>query len=370
MNVRQCVTALENCPAEPSFKEAANAVRAVAEADTAEWVRGTKGKFHDPIEKFFTEGAFLNSVMSSEDALLEDWRRMREPMRALLELTRAFTREFTRAKRALGGVDFADLEQLALECLLDKSGGPTAAAQLWQERFTHVFVDECQDINAAQDAIIRAVSRAAGNRFLVGDVKQSIYRFRLADPTIFRASEEAWKHGAGGQRIPLADNFRSREAILNVVNPLFVALMRETIGGVHYDADAQLRFGNPTDRAALSVAADPTRRVELHVIHRGDDTSAASEEAASENSDGDSRETEAVDLGSVEAEARLLADRGFRHLLLVAGEHRVAVSPDYLTEVVRRVAAYFDLLAPTTTRSTVRSRPAAQGGSLQNRTFA
>src|SRR6185369_2419559 len=120
------------------------------------------------------------------------------------------TTDFTEAKRAQGSVDFADLEQLALHLLVDREGRPTAVAQSWQQRFDYVFVDECQDINAAQDAIIRALSRraecdenpvlhappaASGNRFLVGDVKQSIYRFRLADPTIFRRYEDAWRTG-------------------------------------------------------------------------------------------------------------------------------------------------------------------------------
>jgi ATP-dependent helicase/nuclease subunit A len=189
--------------------------------------------------------------------MVEDWDRMREPMRALIELTRAFTQEFTRAKRALGGIDFADIEQLALSCLVGADGQPTETARLWQEKFTHVFVDEYQDINAAQDAIITAISRSGerANRFLVGDVKQSIYRFRLADPTIFRSYEDQWRANRGGQRIPLADNFRSRERILDFVNPLFAELMRAEVGGIHYDADAQLRFGN-----ARASALEQTRR--------------------------------------------------------------------------------------------------------------
>ncbi len=106
-------------------------------------------------------------------------------------------------------------------------------------------MDEYQDINAAQDKIISALSRdgADANRFLVGDVKQSIYRFRLADPKIFRDYAKSW-HGQNGQTIPLSENFRSRESLLNFVNSLFEPLMREEIGGVNYDDEAKLKFGN------------------------------------------------------------------------------------------------------------------------------
>jgi ATP-dependent helicase/nuclease subunit A len=311
-NVAASVAALTSCGAMPTFVAAGYAVRAVAAQFRQKWVHGTAGKFRDPIKKFFEEAEFLSSVLESEngqDALREDWNRMREPMRALLELTAAFTSEFTRAKRALGGVDFADLEQLALGCLLDAAGAPTETARQWQARFSHVFVDECQDINAAQDAIIGAVSRAdSGNRFLVGDVKQSIYRFRLADPTIFRRYEDAWRDGVGGRRIPLADNFRSREPILNVVNALFTELMRNEIGGVHYGADAQLRFGDRTGRAALSAGQDTTRRVELQVIYKADAASGGPGGDEAEGGDGEG-ESEVVDLSAVQAEARLIAAR-------------------------------------------------------------
>jgi ATP-dependent helicase/nuclease subunit A len=326
-NVAACVAALNQCPDRPAFDQAAAVVRCVAEAFQREWVRGTAGKYRNPLKKFFERARFLASLIPQDggpDPMLEDWNRLRGPMRALLELARAFTQEFTRAKRALGGIDFADIEQLALACLLDADERPTATARAWQERFEHVFVDEYQDINAAQDAILRAVSRdgTRANRFLVGDVKQSIYRFRLADPTIFRSYEERWREGQDGSRVPLADNFRSRERLLDFVNPLFAELMRPEMGGIHYDADARLRFGSPVERPSLSSSADPAPRVELHVIHGADvELSAASgEEEAST--------AEVVDVDKVELEARLVARRlqalrEEHHLIWDAGEKRL-----------------------------------------------
>ena len=87
------------------------------------------------------------------------------------------------------------------------------------------------------------------NRFLVGDVKQSIYRFRLADPKIFRDYAKSWR-GKDGQTISLAENFRSRESLLNFVNSVFSLVMREEIGGVNYDDEAKLKFGSPETRRA------------------------------------------------------------------------------------------------------------------------
>src|SRR5208282_4890223 len=132
-------------------------------------------------------------------------------------------------------------------------------AEIWRKKLRFVFVDEYQDINAAQDKIIAALSRDAfgvppsnhpamppedgtpnaSNRFLVGDVKQSIYRFRLADPKIFRAYARDWR-GANGQVIPLTENFRSRENLVNFVNSFFGLLMHEELGNVNYDDEAKL----------------------------------------------------------------------------------------------------------------------------------
>ena len=94
---------------------------------------------------------------------------------------------------------------------------------------------------------------ADANRFLVGDVKQSIYRFRLADPKIFRDYAKSWR-GENGQTIPLAENFRSREALAEFRElPFQRSLMREEIGGVNYDDEAKLKFGSPETRADFST---------------------------------------------------------------------------------------------------------------------
>ncbi|HEY2952583.1 MAG TPA: UvrD-helicase domain-containing protein [Verrucomicrobiae bacterium] len=318
---------MENSPAHRSAKALAALQRpalcshaditaALAEIVAADqdWPDKKKTVYRTPLETFFAEAGFLHSVTvpsGDRDPLAEDWEWVRHHMAALLRLTEQFTAEFSLRKREAGGVDFADVEQFALRLLRHAgSGEPTATARSWQERFHHVFVDESQDINAAQDAIISALSRdgAAANRFLVGDVKQSIYRFRLADPSIFRGYQERWHGGcAEGQCISLSENFRSREVILEFVNALFAVLMRPAIGGVAYDEAAKLRFGAPEERKALSLESPQSKeaRVELHLLSRSrDDT-----EGAGAEDEGAVARQELVDLAVTEREARLLALR-------------------------------------------------------------
>jgi len=323
------VAALNNAPAKPTLNQAAQAVQAIrsADEDAANWPRGSKKNIRAHLEDFFDEAVFLASLAPSPggDPLAEDWELTRHDMLALLDLTREFTTEFSRAKRELGGVDFADLEQFALRVLRHpQSGALTPVALHWRRQLDHVFVDEYQDINAAQDKIIEAISRDslgvpssdgkgaeppeggtpnAGNRFLVGDVKQSIYRFRLADPTIFRDYEQRWQSsGKNSQRLPLTENFRSRKGILDFVNPLFRALMRESIGGVAHE---ELIFGNATERAALAGDADGAPRVELHLIAKCDRQNGGGE-AGNESSAGPD---DVADLLATEREARLVALR-------------------------------------------------------------
>ncbi|MBC8094180.1 MAG: UvrD-helicase domain-containing protein, partial [Akkermansiaceae bacterium] len=288
------------------FPEIAGALQAIraADADEKNWPRGSKKNVRAPIERFFDETEFLASLTPREDAdpLKEDWELVRHDMLALLELTREFSAEFSRVKREMGGVDFSDLEQFALRVLWQaETGALTDAAWQWQRRLEHVFVDEYQDINAAQDAILSALSRAGemANRFLVGDVKQSIYRFRLADPTIFRRYEKLWSSDGRGQVISLAENFRSRQGILEFINPLFQSLMRDEVGGVAYEA---LNFGNPEDRSDLARRETESPRVELHLIAKAEPENA---EATGDNSE----PTEVADLLVTEREARLVGLR-------------------------------------------------------------
>ncbi|MBM3875510.1 MAG: hypothetical protein FJ386_02175 [Verrucomicrobia bacterium] len=322
-NVKAAAEVLRRLPAGPTSDESLSCLREIGAVDANEngWHR-VKGKVRGPIDKFFDDAALLRELAEpltasaagraatgdephhGQTALDQDWSWTRPHMVTLVRLAQEFTANYTRAKRELGGVDFADLEQLSLKLLLDERGEPTATARRWRERLDHVFVDECQDINAAQDAILRALSRdgADANRFLVGDVKQSIYRFRRAEPKIFADYGEAWKPaGAPGQRIPLSDNFRSHEALLHFVNAFFSPLLRKSVGGVDYDSDAELKFALPGSRAGLSIKSDAAARVELHVLPNQLDSG--------DGDDADESVAELADLPATQREARLVARR-------------------------------------------------------------
>ena len=336
-NARQCADTLKNLSVKSSrenFSAGLGRVREIDERD--EWPKGKKTILRAPMKKFFEDAEFLYSLCDSAaktDPLAEDWNWVRPQMLALLQLVQEFDRNYSNAKRQLGGIDFHDFEQFTLDLLWDrKTNLPTLLAQELRKKIRLIFVDEYQDINAAQDAIIQALGGDgdAANRFLVGDVKQSIYRFRLANPKIFLGYQSEWiATGAQTARprvgkiipdepkslanddartgrsrsevIPLSDNFRSHEAILNFVNPLFTALMRKELGGVDYDDDAKLQFGNRPGRGTLTVAADASTRVELHLRLTEDDG-----EAEEESSDWQS-------LSSAEKEARFVATH-LRHL--------------------------------------------------------
>ena len=260
-------------------------------------------------------------------------------MKTLLLMAKEFSEKFSARKRADGVLDFQDLEQFAIQLLVGTarmaSGAATAVpartagetpvdqrpttlvvpvaappaesavlatavpadiAEQWRARLKFIFVDEYQDINAAQDKIISSLG--ADNRFLVGDVKQSIYRFRLADPAIFR--NYAKNPGSWNARmIPLRENFRSREVLLDFVNSVFGTLMSEAIGGVPYDEQSKLKFGSPDTRADLSSEKSPGPRVELLLR----------EKKRGDNAEPEIGDDPLADLQDAELEACMVASR-------------------------------------------------------------
>ncbi|WP_325176726.1 helicase-exonuclease AddAB subunit AddA [Paenibacillus alkalitolerans] len=183
-------------------------------------------------------------------------------MDELVRLTMRFGEAYRERKAEKGLVDFTDLEHACLQVLRDPASTPdrlvpTEAALAYREQFVEVYVDEYQDTNAVQETILRLVSRGdtpeetrAGNRFMVGDVKQSIYRFRLAEPGLFLHKYKTYgtekdDRGtpAAGVRIDLARNFRSRREVVDAVNFVFRQTMHETAAELDYDERAELVCG-------------------------------------------------------------------------------------------------------------------------------
>lgn len=197
----------------------------------------------------------------SSETLLADMETVRPAVRALFALVRSLEESYTEAKRRRRLVDFGDLEHLAVSLLRDGSGVPTALARELQQRYAEVMVDEYQDTNEVQNAIFDALTDEGRTLFQVGDVKQSIYRFRLADPTIFLRKYHSfprWEQAKSGQgrTIVLSRNFRSRASVLEGVNFVFEHIMSADFGEMDYTEDQRLNPGmdyppHPDDRVEL-----------------------------------------------------------------------------------------------------------------------
>jgi len=233
------------------------AARELASAVAFPKLATPKGRKEDPLVlalKQVWEGAkdALKPLRSWLDVTgeeaLEDLRAVAPAMLALLDLTAGFSAAFRAEKLRLNAADFSDQEHLALALLVKPDGAPTDLGQQVSARYAEILVDEYQDTNEVQNAIFRAVSRDGKNLFTVGDVKQSIYRFRLADPTIFLRKYAAFQphtRAAEGEdrKITLSQNFRSRQEVLDAANFVFENILSVEMGELEYDEDAALHFG-------------------------------------------------------------------------------------------------------------------------------
>ena len=167
----------------------------------------------------------------------------------LIDLVLDFDRRMKEKKRERKIIDFTDMEHYALEILLQRDGKetrPSRVAQQYREFFEEILIDEYQDSNLVQEYLLKAVSgeeEGHFNRFMVGDVKQSIYRFRLARPELFLEKYDSYEEQGERRRIDLSRNFRSRETVVDTVNAVFSGMMSRRIGGIDYDERAALYAG-------------------------------------------------------------------------------------------------------------------------------
>ncbi len=232
--------------------------------DTLKWVRAGSIKkdscdellakraksIRDDVKKIVTkvkEEYFLRKP----EKLLEEIALMEPSMHTLVELVHAFGKEYERLKIDRGIVDFSDLEHYALQILSVEENGvlvPSEIAVHYQEKFVEVLVDEYQDVNFLQESIINLVKRGKehdGNLFMVGDVKQSIYGFRLAEPNLFLQKYDRFTSDVSdaGLKIDLNANFRSRQEVLDATNFIFTQVMGTRVGGIDYDDAAALKYG-------------------------------------------------------------------------------------------------------------------------------
>ena len=215
---------------------------------------------------------------------VEQGKACREPLRILLDLVLEFDRRLLAAKQERHLIDFSDMEHYALQILLkrekvEESGGtgtdhaetkyrivPSDVAMEYRQYFQEILIDEYQDSNLVQEYLLSAISGEAEghyNRFMVGDVKQSIYKFRLARPELFLEKYDTYQETGDLCRIDLAKNFRSRVQVVDAVNDVFSRIMSREIGGIAYDDKAALYPG-----ATYPAAEDPAYGSEALLIRK------------------------------------------------------------------------------------------------------
>lgn len=215
---------------------------------------------------------------------VEQGKACREPLRILLDLVLEFDRRLLAAKQERHLIDFSDMEHYALQILLkrekvEETGGtgtdhaetkyrivPSDVAMEYRQYFQEILIDEYQDSNLVQEYLLSAISgeeEGRYNRFMVGDVKQSIYKFRLARPELFLEKYDTYQETGDLCRIDLAKNFRSRIQVVDAVNDVFSRIMSRQIGGIAYDDKAALYPG-----AVYPAQEDPAYGSELLLIRK------------------------------------------------------------------------------------------------------
>ena len=251
-----------------SFDRLASIRSKEIDADKKSFVTGCRDRVKKAVGKLRDLYCF-----ESIETVVRDLKGTAGAVRMLLRLAGEFHDRYQEAKQEKNLVDFGDLEHYALEVLLEETGEgertPSAAADELSRQFEEILVDEYQDSNDVQEALIHAISRerfGTPNVFMVGDVKQSIYKFRLARPELFLKKYESYPREDGlYQTIELHQNFRSRDSVLSGINEVFYQIMTKGLGGILYTEDAALHAGAVFEPTEETVGG----KLELHMVNTG-----------------------------------------------------------------------------------------------------
>lgn len=222
-------------------------LRKLSDDDKAVWERCKKVR--DDVKKDVIKTLQAVYFSTTPEEWLDGMRAMKPIMDGLVTLTLDFAKAYGAAKKEKGWIDFSDLEHFCLQILLAPDASPehpvpSAAAEELRSQYEEVFIDEYQDTNGVQELITRLVS-GEDNRFMVGDIKQSIYRFRLADPTLFLEKYQSFSRDekAVQRCIDLGRNFRSVPVVLDAVNAVFSRAMTAEAAGMDYGEREKLYAG-------------------------------------------------------------------------------------------------------------------------------
>lgn len=297
----------------------------IEDDDLKEFIKATR----DDVKKKITANKEAIPTESLEE-MLAGVKLMYPIVKCLAEAVIEFKQRYSEKKREKNILDYNDIEHLCLKILVNKKDGvikPSTIAHNFKQKFVEVLVDEYQDSSNIQETIINMVSRRNEenpNAFMVGDVKQSIYKFRQAKPELFLKKYETYEEAedASNKKIMLFKNFRSRAEILNSANFIFETLMSKTVGELEYDEKERLNLGFDYPEILQENMIENeyaensylTLDTEFHIL----DKSASSEE----NSDEDEAK-EDEDLGDVQLEARIISRKIQEMMSPKEGKHYV-----------------------------------------------
>lgn len=231
-----------------SFEALSRKKDAGADPDIKEYVKGQRKLFKDYIGRL-NDKIFLKD----DEGIFSDMQGAGIQIRTLLKVAKVYAKRVSEVKREKGIIDFNDMEHLALSILVKKEDGKlvyTETADKLADRFEEILIDEYQDSNQLQEVILNAVSKTRlsgenNNIYMVGDVKQSIYKFRLACPELFIEKYDTYGETGDNVRIELQKNFRSRENVLECANDVFSHIMNKNFSGIGYDESVRLNAGFP-----------------------------------------------------------------------------------------------------------------------------
>ena len=257
-----------------------------------DYAKGIRDEVKENIKKFREKIFIYNSQDANKDIY-----SMYEILKGIKNIVSAFDEEYKKAKLDRNIIDFNDIEHMALNILVKKNEEgkyvPTDVAKTYQNKFKEIAIDEYQDSNLVQEFILNSVSKG-NNIFMVGDVKQSIYKFRQARPELFLEKYDTYnEEGKPGKKIKLYENFRSRKNVLDLTNYIFQNIMSKSLGDIEYNQDEFLNQGLEYENTDLMVAEKP----EIHIIDLLKD------EEEKEDDD------EEILLDNVELEAKFVANK-------------------------------------------------------------
>ena len=280
-----------------------------------ESAQSTVKSIRDTVKKKIGKLMEDNFTFTPEEAV-EGIKRVYPCMRTLSRITLEFSNRFNQKKRDKNLLDFNDLEHLCLKILIDKDEEgnimPSQVAEHFRKEFDEVLVDEYQDSNNVQETIIDLVSRKnleEPNVFMVGDVKQSIYRFRQAKPELFldKYNRYPLQEGEKNRKIQLYKNFRSREEVISGANYIFKMVMSSRVGELEYTDEEALHLGasyKENTAEDIIVGGD----IELHILDKSGMAKVDEVAATEDDSEGESKEEE-EDIDAIALEAKIVSRR-------------------------------------------------------------